>query len=96
MTSRNWRRCSAGSWSSGHRHRSSGTSICAPTRVTPARRPAHGYIPHVKGRGQEATEIHHDPNKRARRLVVEVAHSWFNRFRKLYQAYWPKQPPPCS
>lgn len=44
---------------------------------------AHGYIPHVKGRGQEATEIRRDPNKRARRWIVEVAHSWFNRFRKL-------------
>jgi IS5 family transposase len=42
----------------------------------------HGYIPHVKGRGQEARELKRDPAKKARRWVVEVAHSWFNRFRK--------------
>jgi transposase len=41
----------------------------------------HGYIPHVKGRGQEADELKRDPEKKARRWVVEVAHSWFNRFR---------------
>jgi transposase len=46
-----------------------------------------GYIPHVKGRGQEAIELANDPNKRARRWVVEVAHSWFNRFRKLLVRY---------
>jgi IS5 family transposase len=38
----------------------------------------HGYIPHVKGRGQEADELKRDPKKKARRWVVEVAHSWFN------------------
>ena len=27
------------------------------------------------------------PNKKARRWVVEVAHSWFNRFRKLLVRY---------
>ncbi len=48
---------------------------------------AHGYIPHVKGRGQEAGELKRNPNKRARRWIVEVAHSWFNRFRKLLVRY---------
>ena len=47
----------------------------------------HGYIPHVKGRGQEANELRSDPLKKARRWVVEVAHSWFNRFRKLLVRY---------
>jgi len=47
----------------------------------------HGYIPHVKGRGQEAIELERDPNKKARRWIVEVAHSWFNRFRKLLVRY---------
>jgi transposase len=47
----------------------------------------HGYIPHVKGRGQEAKELKRDPEKKARRWVVEVAHSWFNRFRKLLVRY---------
>ena len=41
----------------------------------------HGYIPHVKGRGQEADELKRDSKKKVRRWVVEVAHSWFNRFR---------------
>ena len=48
---------------------------------------AHGYIPHVKGRGQEANELKSDPTKKARRWVVEVTHSWFNRFRKLLVRY---------
>ena len=47
----------------------------------------HGYIPRIKGRGQEAAELVNDPNKKARRWVVEVAHSWFNRFRKLLVRY---------
>jgi putative transposase len=47
----------------------------------------HGYIPHVKGRGQEADELKRDPKKKAKRWVVEVAHSWFNRFRKLLVRY---------
>ena len=47
----------------------------------------HGYIPHVKGRGQEAGELKRDPGKKARRWIVEVAHSWFNRFRKLLVRY---------
>jgi len=47
----------------------------------------HGYIPHVKGRGQEAKELKRTPGKTARRWIVEVAHSWFNRFRKLLVRY---------
>ncbi len=68
-----------------------GTSTCA--RCWVYRRPAlkvieeHGYIPHVKGRGQEAGELKRDPEKKARRWIVEVAHSWFNRFRKLLVRY---------
>ena len=47
----------------------------------------HGYIPHVRGRGEEAAAKRRHPNQRARRWVVEVAHSWFNRFRKLLVRY---------
>lgn len=47
----------------------------------------HGYIAHVKGRGQEAKEKRRHPGVRARRWIVEVAHSWFNRFRKLLVRY---------
>ena len=44
---------------------------------------AHGYIPHVRPRGEEKLEIEKNPDFKARRWVVEVAHSWINRFRKL-------------
>jgi hypothetical protein len=40
-----------------------------------------------KGEGQEASELKRNPEKKARRWVVEVAHSWFNRFRKLLVRY---------
>jgi len=42
-----------------------------------------GFIPHIKTRGQEKTEKVINPNFKARRWVVEVCHSWLNRFRKL-------------
>ena len=45
------------------------------------------YIPHVQGRRQEAEDCTRHPQKRARRWIVEVAHSWFNRFRKLLVRY---------
>ena len=47
----------------------------------------HGYIPHVVDRRQEALRKRRDPKKKARRWVVEVCHSWFNRFRKLLVRY---------
>jgi len=46
-----------------------------------------GFIPHVRGRKQEEAEKSKDPNKKARRWVVEVCHSWMNRFRKLLVRY---------
>jgi len=42
-----------------------------------------GYIPHIRPRGEEKKEIERNPDFKARRWVVEVAHSWINRFRKL-------------
>ena len=42
-----------------------------------------GFIPHVKSRRQEITEKVKNPSYKARRWVIEVAHSWINRFRKL-------------
>jgi len=42
-----------------------------------------GYIPHVRPRGEEIAEMDKNPDFKARRWVVEVCHSWFNRFRKL-------------
>jgi transposase len=47
----------------------------------------HGYIPHVVGRRTEAEAKRRNPKKKARRWVVEVCHSWFNRFRKLLVRY---------
>lgn len=47
----------------------------------------HGYIPHVVGRRQESEAKRRQPGKRARRWVVEVCHSRFNRFRKLLVRY---------
>ena len=47
----------------------------------------HGYIAHVVDRRQEADRKRRDPQKKARRWVVEVCHSWFNRFRKLLVRY---------
>lgn len=42
------------------------------------------YVPHVRSRVEERrTKKRHPP----RRWVVEVAHSWFNRFRKLLVRY---------
>jgi len=48
---------------------------------------AHGYIPHVVDRRQEAAAKRRRPWKKARRWVVEVCHGWFNRFRKLLVRY---------
>jgi IS5 family transposase len=48
---------------------------------------AHGYIPHVVSRPKEAAAKRRNPTKKARRWVVEVCHSWFNRFRKLLVRY---------
>jgi len=45
------------------------------------------YIPHVKQRGEEIQEKKTNPAYKARRWVVEVTHSWFNRFRKLLVRY---------
>ena len=39
------------------------------------------YIPHIRPRGEEKIAIRN--GYKAKRRIVEVAHSWFNRFRKL-------------
>lgn len=48
---------------------------------------AHGYIPHVVDRRKEADIKRRNPANKARRWVVEVCHSGFNRFRKLLVRY---------
>ncbi|WP_411725632.1 transposase [Methyloglobulus sp.] len=51
----------------------------------PARREAEerGDVPHAKPRGEELAGMDKDPGFKARRWVVEVCHSWFDRSRKL-------------
>ena len=41
----------------------------------------------VRFMAQEAKELKRKPGSTANRWVVEVAHSWFNRFRKLLVRY---------
>jgi IS5 family transposase len=41
------------------------------------------YIPHIRQRNEEIREKKENPDYKARRWVVEVSHSWFNRFRKI-------------
>jgi len=48
---------------------------------------SNGFIPHIRPRGEEKQLIEKDPSFKARRWVVELAHSWFNRFRKLIPRY---------
>ena len=68
------------------------TNTCAPMPAIRAHRRWRRSkpiitFPHVKGRGEEAQELRRDSKKKARRWVVEVAHSWFNRLRKLLVRY---------
>lgn len=44
---------------------------------------SYGYIPHIRPRGEEISEKEKNPDFIPRRWIVEVAHSWFNRFRKI-------------
>jgi len=44
---------------------------------------ARDYIPHIRPRGEEKKEIERNPDFKPRRWVVEVSHSFLNRFRKL-------------
>lgn len=46
-----------------------------------------GYVPHVQSRTDEKVAKERNPQYKPRRWVVEVSHSWFNRFRKLLVRY---------
>ena len=46
-----------------------------------------GYIPHIRARGEDRKACTKRRGCRPRRWVVEVCHSWFNRFRKLLVRY---------
>ncbi|WP_319585400.1 hypothetical protein [uncultured Desulfobulbus sp.] len=47
----------------------------------------YGFIPHIQLGGEEKRLIEKNPTFKARRWVVEFAHSLFNRFRKLIPRY---------
>lgn len=47
----------------------------------------HGYVPHIRPRGEERALIERNPDFRAHRWVVEVSHNWYNQFRKLTIRY---------
>jgi transposase len=42
-----------------------------------------GFTAHIRSRGEEAKELAAEAGMRARRWVVERAHSWMNRFRRI-------------
>ena len=44
---------------------------------------AYGFEPHIRSRGEEIELKLHMPGWRARRWVVEAAHSWLNRNRAM-------------
>lgn len=44
---------------------------------------ALGFTAHIQSRGEEARQLKAEAGMRARRWVVERAHSWMNRFRRL-------------
>jgi transposase len=46
-----------------------------------------GYIPHIRSRSKEKEEKARNPSFKPRRWVIELSHSWFNRFRKLSPRY---------
>jgi transposase len=50
-----------------------------------------GFTAHIKARGEEAQAIQREAGFRARRWVVERAHSWLNRFRRIL-IRWDKKP----
>jgi len=47
----------------------------------------NGFVPHIRPRGEEKKLIERDPAFKVRRWVVELTHSWFNRFRKPVPRY---------
>jgi len=43
----------------------------------------NGFVPHIRPRGEEKKAIATNPKFKARRWIVELAQSWFNRYLKL-------------
>jgi transposase len=56
---------------------------------------AHGYVPHIPPKASKAQPLpppEHPDRHAPKRWIVEVAHSWFNRFRRLL-IRWEKKGP---
>lgn len=56
---------------------------------------SRGYMPHIRPRGEEKSELERNPDFRTHRWVVEGeggTHSFFYRFRKLLVRYEKKPP----
>ena len=47
----------------------------------------HGFVPHIRSRGEEKRELEKNPEFHAKRWVVEAFHSWLKRFRKISPRY---------
>ena len=64
-------------------------NLCLDASYTGAEKIISGknYALHIRPRGEEKEEKIKNPNFKARRWVVEVAHSFLNRFRKLLVRY---------
>jgi putative transposase len=56
----------------------------------------HDDLPHIRSRGKERREEQELPGYRPRRWVVEVCHSWLNRFRKLLVRFEQKLETPLA
>lgn len=52
---------------------------------------ASSYVPHIRGRGEEAEDLKRHPEAKARRWVVERDHGWLNRYRAIL-IRWCKKP----
>jgi transposase len=66
-----------------------GANICLDAGYVGAQKIVEGmgYEAHIRSRGEEKQEKEKNPQFKARRWVVEVCHSWLNRFRKLLVRY---------
>ena len=48
---------------------------------------SNGFVPHIRPRGEEKKLIEKNNGFKARRWIVELGHSWYNRFRKIHVRY---------
>ena len=66
-----------------------GAKLCLDAGYAGAQTVVEGmvYEAHIRPRGEEKQEKEKNPQFKARRWVVEVCHSWLNRFRKLLVRY---------